>query len=113
MNFFGLNVVLADHALINLSQIYAMARIESDQSRRAIGQALRAASIALGAFRRRSRNELINIRLEPMHLREAGYPRNRRRPLGRPPLVPHHAKSDGLGAQSRLVLCRERRQNIS
>jgi hypothetical protein len=102
MNLFGLNVVLAGHALINLSQIYAMARIESDQNRRAIGQALRAASIALGAFRRRSRNELINIRLEPMHLREASYPRNRRRPLGRPPLVPHQP---GI----RLLLARQER----
>jgi hypothetical protein len=72
MNFFGLNVVLAGHALINLSHVYAMARIESDQNRRAIGQALRATSIALGAFRRRSRNELTNIRVEPMHLCEAG-----------------------------------------
>jgi hypothetical protein len=91
MNFFGFNVVLAGHALINLSQVYAMARVESDENRRAIGQALRATSIALAAFRRRSRNDLINIRLEPMYLREAGYKRNRRRPLGRPPLVPRHA----------------------
>jgi hypothetical protein len=90
MNFFGLNVVLAGHALINLSQVYAMARIESEQNRRAIGQSLRAASIALGAFRRRSRDELINIRLEPMHLRESGYKRGRRRSTGRPPVVPRH-----------------------
>ena len=102
MNFFGLNVVQAGHALINLSHVYAMARIESDESRRAIGQALRATSMALGAFRRRSRDGLINIRLEPMHLREVGYLRNRGRPLGRPPLVP------GRGA-ARLLLARQER----
>src|SRR5262249_44596694 len=101
MNFFGLNVALAGHALINLSHVYAMARIESEQNRRAIGQALRATSIALGAFRRCSRNQLTNIRVEPMHLREAGYPPNRRKPLGRPPVPPH--------AGVRLLLARQER----
>jgi len=102
MNFFGLNVVLAGHALINLSHVYAMPRIESDQNRRAIGQALRATSIALGAFRRRSRSELTNIRVEPMHLREAGYPPNRRRPLAGPPRVPRQGAT-------RLLLARQER----
>jgi hypothetical protein len=37
-----------------------------------------------------------------MHLREASYPRNRRRPLGRPPLVPHQP---GI----RLLLARQER----
>jgi hypothetical protein len=81
MSFVGFNIVQAGHALIALSQTCAMAEIDSDENRRAIGRALHATGIALGAFRPRSRDELFNIRLEPMYLREA---RARIRLHGRP-----------------------------
>lgn len=71
MSLLGLDVVQAGRALIALSQTCAMAGIDSDENRRAIGRALHATGIALGAFRPRSRDALINIRVEPMNLREA------------------------------------------
>lgn len=70
MRFLGLDVAKAGRALIALSRACAMAGIDSDENRRAIGRALHATEIALGAFRPRSRDALINIRIEPMHLRE-------------------------------------------
>jgi hypothetical protein len=87
MNLLGLNIVLAGRELINLSEVYATVTTDGDGIRHRIGEALHAASIALAASRRRSRNGLIKIRLEPMALRDAGYPPNRRRPLGRSPMV--------------------------
>ena len=87
MRFLGLDVVQAGRALIALSRTCAMAGVDSDENRRAIGWELKATEIALGAVRPRSRDELINIRLEPMYLREA---RNRSRLLGRP-LTPRRA----------------------
>jgi hypothetical protein len=83
----GLDVVQAGRALIALSRTCARAGIDSDENRRAIGRALHAASIALGALRPRSRDALINIRVEPIYLHEAG---NLTRLHGRP-LVPSHA----------------------
>jgi hypothetical protein len=87
MNLLGFNVVQAGRALIALSRSCAMAGIDSDEGRRAVGRALHATRIALGAFRPRSHDELCNIRLEPMYLREA---RNRSRAHGRP-LAPRRA----------------------
>jgi hypothetical protein len=87
MSLLGLDVVQAGRALIALSRTCAMAGIDSDESRRAIGRALHATSIALGAFRPPSRDAIINIRLEPMYLREAS---DRSRLHGRP-LAPNHA----------------------
>lgn len=87
MSLVGFNIVQAGHALIALSQTCAMAGIDSDENRRAIGRALHATGIALGAFRPRSHDELFNIRLEPMNLREA---RARIRLHGRP-LAPRRA----------------------
>ena len=87
MSLLGLNVVQAGRALIALSRNCAMAGIDSDENRRAIGRALHATRIALGTFRPRSHDELLNIRLEPMYLREA---RNRSRLHGRP-LAPPRA----------------------
>ena len=87
MRLLGFDVVQAGRALIALSRTCAMAGIDSDENRRAIGWALHATRIALGAFRPRSRDELFNIRLEPMYLREA---RNRSRLHGRP-LAPPRA----------------------
>ena len=65
----------------------AIAGIDSDENRRAIGWALQATRIAIGAFRPRSHDELFNIRLEPMYLHEA---RIRSRVHGRP-LAPRRA----------------------
>ena len=87
MSLLGFNVVRAGRALIALSRTCAMAGIDSDENRRAIGWALQATRIALGAFRPRSNDELCNIRLEPMYLHEA---RNRSRLHGRP-LAPGRA----------------------
>jgi hypothetical protein len=87
MSLLGFNVVRAGRALIALSRTCAMAGIDSDENRRAIGWALQATRIALRAFRPRSHNELLNIRLEPMYLHEA---RNRISLHGRP-LAPRRA----------------------
>ncbi len=81
MSLLGFNVVRAGRALIALSRTCAMAGIDSDENRRAVGWALHATRIVLGAFRPRSHDELFNIRLEPMYLHEA---RNRSRLHGRP-----------------------------
>ncbi len=79
MASFGLNIVLAGRELINLSQIYASTKIDSDELRREIEKASRAAMAALAASRRPSRDALIRIRLEPIYLRDAGYPPTRTR----------------------------------
>ena len=71
MSLLGFNVVQAGRALIALSRTCAMAGIDSDENRRAIGRALHATRIALRTFRPRSHDELLNIRLEPMYLRKA------------------------------------------
>lgn len=81
MSLLGFNVVRAGRALVALSRTCAMAGIDSDENRRTIGRALHATRMALGTFRPRSHDELLNIRLEPMYLREA---RNRVRLHGRP-----------------------------
>lgn len=97
MSFLGLDVVRAGRALIALSRTCAMAGIDSDENRRAIGRTLHAAGIALGASRPRSHNALMIIRVEPMHLREA-------RDCGRlygPPLAPRPAR--GLRQIDRVV----------
>ena len=87
MSLLGFNVVQAGRALIALSRTGAMAGIDSDENRRAIGRALHATRIALRTFRPRSHDELLNIRLEPMYLHEA---RNRISLHGRP-LAPRRA----------------------
>ena len=87
MSLLGFNVVRAGRALVALSRACAMAGIDSDENRRAIGWALHATRIALGTFRPRSNDELCNIHLEPMYLHEA---RNRIRLHGRP-LAPPRA----------------------
>jgi hypothetical protein len=88
--FFGFNIARAGRALIHLSQAYAMAKVDCEEVRHAIGQAAGAAGTALLVSRRCSRNAMIKFRLEPMHLREMAYRGNRGR-LGRPPVVPRHA----------------------
>lgn len=87
MRLLGFDARQAGRALIALSHTCAMAGIDSDENRRAIGRALYATRMALDTFRRRSGDGLFNIRLEPMHLREA---RNRSRLHGQP-LAPRGA----------------------
>lgn len=84
----GLDIVLAGHELINLSEIYAAARIDSDELRHVIDDAHRTTMTALAASRQLSRDELIKIRLEPMGLRDAASVRTRKSLLD-----PRHATS--------------------
>jgi hypothetical protein len=84
---FGLDMVRAGHALINLSAVYAIAKTDSDEIRHAIEQALQAANTALAASRRPSGDDLIKIRPEPINLPTPAYPRQRNRPLRRPRMV--------------------------
>lgn len=75
MALFGLNIALAGQELINLSEVFAMAKTDGGQLRREIKRALHATGMALAVSRRRSRNDVTKIRLEPMRLQSAGYPR--------------------------------------
>jgi hypothetical protein len=68
---FGLNIVRSGQELINLSEAYAMAKIDSDERRRHIERALHATSAALTISRHPSRYDLMKIRLEPMYLGSA------------------------------------------
>jgi hypothetical protein len=88
LSLLGFNVVQAGRALIALSRTCAMAGIDSDENRRAIGRALHITRIALATFRPRSRDELFKIRLEPMYLHEA----RRRIALHGRPLAPRRAE---------------------
>ena len=86
----GLDVVRAGYELISLSEVYATAKIDSDELRRAIEEAHQATMTALAASRRLSNDGLTRIRLEPMHLSDAASSRHRMRPLGRPRFVPRN-----------------------
>jgi hypothetical protein len=102
MGLLGFNFVLAGRALIALSRTCAMAGIDSDENRRTIGRALHATRIALGASRPRSRDELFNIRLEPMYLRDV---HNRGSLHGRPlaPRPAGHLRQFGQVAPGRIA----------
>jgi hypothetical protein len=91
MNFLGFNVVLSGWALIRLSQVYAAVVIDSAESRRAVAWAIQASRISLGAHRPESRDDLVNIRLDPMHLRHS---RQSCRRFGRAPMVSRYAAQD-------------------
>ena len=69
MALFGLNMARAGQELNNLSDVYAIAKIDSTELRHGIEKALRATSAALTIYRHPSRHDLLNIRLEPMYLR--------------------------------------------
>jgi hypothetical protein len=79
----GLDALLAGHELINLADVYAAAKIDSDEHRRAIREAHQATTTALAGSRRLSGDGLISIRLEPMNLRDAAPSRHRKMPIGR------------------------------
>ena len=68
MNLLSLNIALAGHELINLSEVYATAVTDSNGIRLQIEEALHVTKIALAASRRPSRNSLIKIQLEPIYL---------------------------------------------
>lgn len=107
MALFGLDIVLAGHELINLSEIYATAKTDSDEFRQAIEKALHASSTALAGSRRLSGNDLIKIRLEPMYLRDAVGLRKRKRPLRQQRMVsrrvPPGAKPSSLAVADARV----------
>jgi len=89
----GLDTVRAGHELINLSEVYAGAKIDCDELRHAIEKAHHATMTALAASRPHSGDRLIKIRLEPMYLRDAASSRHRRGQFGRPRAAPRRAPS--------------------
>jgi hypothetical protein len=91
MTLFGMNLAQAGHELINLSEIYAVAKTDSDELRRDIERAFRAVSVALVSSRHSSGEDLIKIRLEPMYPRDVAFPRKRNRTPGRLRNAPLHA----------------------
>jgi len=92
MRLCGVDVVLAGHELIRLSQVYAAAKSDSGELRQAIEGARIAASYALAPSRPRSGgDELTKIRLEPMYLRDAASSRHRNRPPRQLHAVPRRA----------------------
>jgi hypothetical protein len=100
----GQDVVLAGHALINLSHAYAAAKDDSEEVRRAIEEAHHAAGCAVTGSRRRSDgDDLIRIRLEPMYLRDTALPRHRKRPLAKPRAVARRAPARARAWHSQAV----------
>ena len=89
----GLDTVRAGHQLINLAEIYAAARIDSDEIRHAIEKAHQATMTALAVSRPPSGDGLFKIRLEPMDLRDSASLRIRRSPPGRPRATSRRAPS--------------------
>jgi hypothetical protein len=89
----GLDTVRAGHELINLAEVYATAKTDRDELRRAIEKAHQATMTALAVSRPPSGDGLIKIRLEPMCLRDAASSRTRRSPHGRPPVTSRRAPS--------------------
>jgi hypothetical protein len=75
----GLDVVHAGNELIRLSRLYATANVDRGGLRRSIDEAHHSATAALAVSHRPSSDRLMNIRLEPMYLREAVSPRRRER----------------------------------
>ena len=75
--FFGLDIDRAGEKLINLSEIYAKATIDSEELRRELATAILDARSALAVSRDRSRNNLMKVRVEPMNLFRAGPARQR------------------------------------
>ncbi len=102
----GLDIVLAGHELINLSEIYAAAKIDSAELRRAIEGVRQATMTALAASRQLSGNRLLQVRLEPMGLRDAASSRTRKRLPDRQPATSRRARprvSSAQGAATRFA----------
>jgi len=77
MGWMGLDIDRAGEKLIALSEIYAKATIDSAELRREIAAAILDIRSALAAFRDRSTNDLVKVRVEPMNLFRAGAARQR------------------------------------
>jgi hypothetical protein len=92
MASFGMNIAQAGHELINLSEIYSLAKTDRDELRRDIENACRAISASLAASRHSSRDDLIKIRLEPIYLRDVSFPRKRNKTLVQPRTASLHAQ---------------------
>jgi hypothetical protein len=71
MTMIGLDIALAGYELTRLSQIYATAKIDNQETRDEIEKALQSTNVALKASRRFPRDGLIKIRLEPIRLRDS------------------------------------------
>jgi hypothetical protein len=84
----GIDLAKAGHGLIHLSEIYAAAKTESKELRRAIETAYEAAISALAVSQHRSGDRLMRIRLEPMVLNAAIAPQPPLRSFARPRIVP-------------------------
>jgi len=91
MAFFGLDMAVAGRELIYLSEIYATTKCDSSEIRQEIEQAFLAVTIALAASRRLSGNDLTNIPVEPIYLREMRYHLMQNRSLGQPAKSFRHA----------------------
>jgi hypothetical protein len=77
MALFGLNLVVAGHELIDLSKLYAKAKIDSEELRNEIEETLGAIRVALAVNRRPSGNDLIQFSHEALYLSGVGFRRNR------------------------------------
>lgn len=64
----GLNLVRAGETLINLSEAYQKAKIDSEEHRRAIATAVLDTRTALAAFRGRCPDSLMMVQVEPINL---------------------------------------------
>jgi hypothetical protein len=66
LRLFGLDINRAGQQLIHLSELYAMARTDSEELRREIAKSVLATCAALGAYRDRPRDNLVKLQVEPM-----------------------------------------------
>jgi hypothetical protein len=77
MGMFGLDIFAAGQALINLSEVFARAKTDSEELRHEIAKTARKISTALAVARDRSRDNLFKLQLEPIDLYRAVLPRQR------------------------------------
>ncbi len=92
MTLLGMNIARAGHELIILSEIYAVAKTDNDEIRLSIEGASRAIRAAMACSRHSSRDDLIKIRLEPMHLRDVAVSRKRNKPPNQPRAASIHVR---------------------
>lgn len=104
--FFGLDIVLAGHELMNLSRVCAKAT--SDHTlHHEIENALGATDAALKTSPRPSHNALTRIKLEPIYLGKVGYKRKNYGPPGR------QRAASFTGHEARAARTQQRRPKIS